>query len=68
MVVERKYDWGGGGAGTRGCKAADYPHEASVREGQELGGGGAKALLAPLVPPPLLMDPLSKIFHHHYSS
>ena len=26
------------GAGMRGCEAADYPHEASACEGQELGG------------------------------
>ena len=25
-----------GGAGVRGCEAADYPHEASAYEGQEL--------------------------------
>jgi len=29
------YDWG---AGARGCEAADYPHEVSACEGQELGG------------------------------
>ena len=27
-----------GGAGVRGCEAADYPHEASAYEGQKLGG------------------------------
>ena len=27
-----------GGVGARGCEAADYPREASVCEGQELGG------------------------------
>jgi len=36
-----------GGAGVRGCKAADYPREASVCKGQKLGG------LSPPVPPPL---------------
>ena len=27
-----------GGAGMRGCEAADYPRKASTCEGQELGG------------------------------
>ena len=31
---------GGGGAGARGSEAADYLHEASLCEGQELGGEG----------------------------
>ena len=32
-----------GGAGMRGCEAAEYPHEASAHEGQELGElGGLK--------------------------
>ena len=35
VAAERKYDWG---AGARGCEAADYPHEASLCEGQEFGG------------------------------
>ena len=26
------------GAGVRGCEAAEYPHEVSAHEGQELGG------------------------------
>ena len=31
-VVEQKYDWGEeGGAGVRGCKAADYPREAKEK-------------------------------------
>ena len=38
MAVEWKYDWGGG-AGAKGCEAADYLCEASACEGQELGGG-----------------------------
>ena len=29
---------GGGGAGMRGYEAADYPREASMCEGQKLGG------------------------------
>ena len=39
----------------RGCEAAGYLHEASAREGQELGGGGggAKKPLATPVPLPL---------------
>ena len=39
------------GAGVRGCEAADYSHEASTCEDQELGARGAKAPLAPPVPP-----------------
>ena len=38
-------------AGVRGCEAADYPCEASVCEGQKLGGGGGGGGKAPLVPP-----------------
>ena len=45
LAVEQKYDRG---AGVRGCKAADYPGEASVCEGQKWGG------LKPPVLPPLL--------------
>ena len=30
-----------GGAGARGCEAADYPRKASACEGQELGGSKA---------------------------
>ena len=41
-MVEQKYYWGG--AGVRGCKATDYPCEASMCEGQKL---------APLAPPVL---------------
>ena len=47
VAAEQKYDRG---AGMRGCKAleaADYPREASMCEGQKI--GGAKA---PLAPPP----------------
>ena len=29
-----------GGAGVKGCKAADYRHKASMCKGQGLGGGG----------------------------
>ena len=48
-----------GGAGAKGCEAADYLCEASACEGQELGGGGgggggAKAPLTPLVLPTLI--------------
>ena len=35
VAAEQKYD---GGAGVRGCKVADYLHEASACEGQELWG------------------------------
>ena len=35
MAAEQKYDWG---PGARGSEPADYPHEASVCEGQKLGG------------------------------
>ena len=38
-----------GGAGVRGCEAADYLRETSACKGQKL--GGAKAPLAPLAPP-----------------
>ena len=31
---------GGGGAGVKGCKAADYRHKASMCKGQGFGGGG----------------------------
>jgi len=49
-VAERKYNvcvGGGGGAGARGCKAAKYPHEVSMWEGQKLGG-----VKPPQAPPP----------------
>ena len=36
VAAEDKYDWG---AGVRGYEVADYPCEASMCEGQELGGG-----------------------------
>ena len=43
VVAEQKYDWevcvGWGGAGMRGCEAANYSCEASACKGQELGGG-----------------------------
>ena len=35
----------GGGAGMRGCEAADYSCEASACKGQELGGGGGAKTL-----------------------
>ena len=35
-VVEQKYDWGG--AGVRGCKAADYPREAKEKGRGKQGG------------------------------
>ena len=48
---ERDIRWGGGGgAGIRGCKAANYPREASACNGQILVGLKAP----PPVPPPLL--------------
>ena len=40
-VVEQKYDWGGGeggGAGVRGCKAADYLREAKEKGRGKQGG------------------------------
>ena len=40
-----------GGAGERGCEADDYLREASVCEGQELGG------LSPPSPPPRFHRP-----------
>ena len=43
VAAEQKYD---GGAGVRSCKVADYLHEASASEGQELWG------LKPPPPPP----------------
>ena len=47
---------GGGGAGVRGCEAADYLHEASACEGQKW---GAKSPLAP--PPPQVPPPLYRV-------
>ena len=38
VAAEQKYNRGGGGAGVRGSKAADYSCEASACEGQKLGG------------------------------
>ena len=46
VAAEQKYD---GGAGVRGCKVADYLHEASACEGQELGGLKPPQ---PIPPPP----------------
>ena len=61
-AAKQKYDrgGGGGGAGVRDCKAADYPHEVSACGGQEL--GRAKAPLAPLAPLPQLHRPCDKVF------
>ena len=36
-----------GGAGVRGCKAANYPREASACKGQKLGGGSATLAIEP---------------------
>ena len=40
MAAEQKYNREGGGLGITGCKAANYPHEASMCEDQKMGGGG----------------------------
>ena len=47
-----------GGAGTRGCKAADYLCKASVCKGQNWGGGGLK----PPVKPPLYVEVVNLSF------
>ena len=44
----------GGGAGAKGCKAANYPREVSVCKGQELGG-----LKSPPPPPPPVLPLLA---------
>jgi len=52
----------GGGAGTRGCEATDYPRKASACEGQEFGRAEA-----PLYSPPphsaALVPQHSKVAH-----
>jgi len=45
----------------RGCEAANYLHEVSACEGQEL--GGAKAPLAPPLVPPPLVNRLARQLH-----
>ena len=49
----RNTSGGSGGAGVRGCEAADYWYKASAVKVKIWGGGGAKAPLAPPVLPPL---------------